>query len=88
MHNVAVGAFLVSASQRGGRLEPVVVKSLKGADCLVWGEWAVTGPDGAQVQTGRDEFGRLRFSTSAGGVYVLVPAERRIKKGGGRDGND
>ena len=84
----AVGAFLVSASQRGGRLEPVVVKSLKGADCLVWGEWAVTGPDGAQVQTGRDEFGRLRFSTSAGGVYVLVPAERRIEKGGGRDGND
>ena len=67
----ATGAFLVSAEQKGGRLGPVTVRSLKGADCRVWGEWSVSDSTGAAVPTDRDEFGRLRFKTECGGRYEL-----------------
>ena len=67
----ATGAFLISASMKGGRLGAVTVKSEKGADCRVWGEWSVTDSAGGKVATDHDEFGRLRFKTEQGKVYRL-----------------
>ena len=67
----AQGAFLVSAEMKGGRIGDVTVRSEKGEDCLVHGDWTVTDADGKAVATDRDEFGRLRFKTQAGKVYSL-----------------
>jgi hypothetical protein len=52
-------------------MNPVKVKSLKGADCLVHGDWQVRDFAGNIVNADRDEFGRLRFRTVPGGVYSL-----------------
>jgi len=66
------GAFLVSAGMEGGRISPVKIVSLKGADCLVHGEWTVTDvASGAPVATDRDAFGRLRFRTAPNREYRL-----------------
>ena len=67
----AQGAFLVSAEMKGGRIGDVTVRSEKGEDCLVHGDWTVTDADGKAVATDRDEFGRLRFKTQAGKAYSL-----------------
>lgn len=68
----ATGAFLVSAGMEGGRILPVKVVSLKGADCLVHGEWTVTDvASGAPVATDRDAFGRLHFRTTPNREYRL-----------------
>ena len=68
----ATGAFLVSAGMEGGRISPVKIVSLKGADCLVHGEWTVTDvASGAPVATDRDAFGRLRFRTAPNREYRL-----------------
>ena len=68
----AEGAFLVSAGMEGGRILPVKIVSLKGADCLVHGEWTVTDvASGASVATDRDVFGRLRFRTTPNREYRL-----------------
>ena len=66
----AQGAFLVSGEQKSGKVSAKVM-SEKGADCLVVGDWSVTDADGKSVPTDRDEFGRLRFKTAAGGTYSL-----------------
>ena len=71
----ATGAFLVSAEWKDGRLGRVTVRSEKGADCHVWGEWSVWDAAGAAVTTDRDEYGRLRFKTEQGKTYRLE--ERR-----------
>ena len=62
----------VSASLEKGAVTRFRVKSLKGADCLVHGDWKVTDAAGKLVATDRDKFGRLRFKTVAGGVYSLA----------------
>ena len=69
----AQGAFHVSASFAGGRIASVEVTSEKGAPCLVWDDWTVTDAQGRAVPTDHDEFGRLRFRTTAGETYRLVP---------------
>jgi hypothetical protein len=61
----------VSAKIEGGKMNPVKVKSLKGADCLVHGDWQVRDFAGNVVNADRDEFGRLRFRTVPGGEYSL-----------------
>ena len=68
----AEGAFLVSASQEKGQVTRFRIKSLKGEDCPVHGEWKVTAADGTPVATVRDAFGRLSFRTVAGGAYELA----------------
>ena len=72
----AQGAFLVSAELKGGRVARFEVKSEKGADCLMHGDWAVADAAGNAVATDRDAFGRLRFKTVAGGTYRLGEAKR------------
>ena len=67
----ATGAFLVSAKIESGKILPVKVKSLMGADCLVHGNWQVRDSEGNIVSTDRDEFGRLRFRTVSNGEYSL-----------------
>ena len=68
----AQGAFLVSAAFADGQIGDVTIRSEKGADCRIWGDWAVAGPDGAPVPTRRDEFDRLVFATRVGEVYRLL----------------
>ena len=48
------------------------MRSEKGEDCLVHGDWTVTDADGKAVATDRDEYGRLRFKTQAGKAYSLA----------------
>ena len=67
----AQGAFLVSAGFKGGRVVKATVRSERGEDCRVHGNWLVTDASGAAVRTDRDEFGRLRFGTVAGETYTL-----------------
>ena len=68
----AQGAFIVSAALKGGSLVRFSVKSEKGADCLVHGDWKVKDANGVAVPTDRDDFGRLRFKTTVGGQYELT----------------
>ncbi len=68
----AQGAFIVDAAYLDGRVVRFRVLSEKGEDCVVHGEWKVSGADGKAVPTDRDAFGRLRFKTVAGGVYSLT----------------
>ena len=68
----AQGAFLVDATCEGGRVTRFAVRSEKGEDCLVHGDWTVTDADGKAVATDRDEYGRLRFRTQAGKAYSLA----------------
>ena len=63
------GAFLVSAECKGGAVRNVTVRSEKGADCHIWGEWKVCDSSGKAIATDHDEFGRQRFKTSAGMTY-------------------
>lgn len=67
----AQGAFIVEARQVNGRIERFTVRSEKGADCIVHGDWLVFDADGRSVPTRRDAFGRLRFGTVAGMSYSL-----------------
>jgi hypothetical protein len=67
----AHGAFIVSAMFKDGKISDVRIESEKGEDCLVHGNWTVTSANGEKVKTDRDEFGRLRFKTTAGIVYKL-----------------
>ena len=68
----AQGAFLVDAACEGGKVTRFTVRSEKGEDCLVHGDWTVTDADGKAVATDRDEYGRLRFKTQAGKAYSLA----------------
>ena len=67
----AVGAFLVSASFADGAIGDVSIRSEKGEDCLVHGDWKVYDDAGNPVPADRDEFGRLRFKTTAEAMYSL-----------------
>lgn len=71
----AEGAFLVSASWRGGAVERLQIVSEKGAPCHVSTPWAggftVTDGDGKDVPVAPDAFGRPGFPTQTGGRYVL-----------------
>ncbi|MDE3275348.1 MAG: hypothetical protein PUJ80_04930 [Verrucomicrobiota bacterium] len=67
----AQGAFIVGAAQKDGRVVNFQVHSEKGEDCLVHGDWKVYDDAGDPVPADRDEFGRLRFKTTAGAMYSL-----------------
>ena len=68
----AKGGLIVDASQKDGKVVRFEVLSEKGADCLVHGDWSVVDASGNEVATDRDEFGRMRFKTVAGGRYRLI----------------
>jgi hypothetical protein len=69
----ATGAFLVSAKIEGGKIAPVKIVSIKGADCRIHGNWVVTDEVGNPVKTNKDEFGRHYFNTNSGATYHLMP---------------
>jgi len=65
------GAFVVSGEQKDG-VQTVRVKSLKGVPCVLTGTWTVADEKGAEVELGRDRFGRQQFATQSGATYVLT----------------
>ena len=67
----AQGAFLVDAACEGGRVTRFTIRSEKGEDCLVHGDWTVTDASGTVIPQDKDEFRRNRFKTVAGGLYQL-----------------
>ena len=74
----AQGAFLVSAELAGGEVKPVTIRSEKGEDCIIHGDWIALDADGRRLAMARDVFGRPTFKTVAGGVYRLFPAARTV----------
>ena len=74
----AEGAFLVSASWRGGRVESAAILSECGGRCCVASPWpegvSVAGADGAEVEIQYGSEGIACFETAAGGNYRLTPA--------------
>jgi hypothetical protein len=68
----AQGAFIVSAAQKNGKVVRFEIRSEKGEDCLVHGEWIVTDSSGKQILTDSDSFGRMRFKTVSGCIYTLT----------------
>lgn len=67
----AQGAFMVSADFADGKIGDVSIRSERGADCLVHGDWRVFDSEGNRVAADRDAFGRLRFKTAVGAMYKL-----------------
>lgn len=67
----AEGAFLVSGAYKDGKVASVTVESERGSPCVLTGRWIVKDAAGNAVATEKDEFGRQRFKTTAGGTYRL-----------------
>lgn len=72
----ARGAFLVSSSMEGGRIEFVAVASQAGAECRLRNPWGESGVDlyrdGRKAETLSGSL--LRFGTRTGEKIVAVPA--------------
>lgn len=70
----ARGAFLVSASIKGGRVQPVTICSERGGNCRVqnpWPERRVKVMKGSKAITLNGT--EIRFDTEAGATYILSP---------------
>lgn len=76
----AEGAFLVSASRKGGVVGDVEILSEKGAPCRIEPPWPegvdVTESAGGKVALARDQHGGIGFETKAGVLY-------RVRRHGG-----
>ena len=88
---LARGGFLVSATMCRGHIEAVEIESRRGEECRLRNPWArpcrVETRNGSPCERLAAANGLVRFPTSGGGVYCIVPEERTGKPSSSRDGH-
>ncbi|MCC6445195.1 MAG: hypothetical protein IT210_17260 [Armatimonadetes bacterium] len=77
----AEGAFLVSASWKGGRPQDIEILSEKGSPCTLYSPWEhgfqVRDSKGKSVPVTEEPYERFSFPTQAGEKYTVLPADGR-----------